>query len=157
MNGIRSSDALERQVFFQRRFLPTVRPYRGMWISLPLLTVILLFYLFIVLNEHFVLRPGIVVNLPVSPFVSGIPHSALVVSVTRDGSLFFQDEPMRAEQLAQAFAQAVVEHPNEPLIIEADVRTPHYLVTRICDMAMAVGVREVLLATKPPSSGGGAR
>lgn len=137
--------------FFPRRFRPTVRPYHGLWISMPLLTVLLLFYLFIVLNEHFVLRPGIVVNLPVSPFVAGVPHSSLVVAVGRDGTIFFQDELTTLDKLAPALAQAVVEHPNEPVIIEADSRTPHYLVTRICDMAMAVGVREVLLATRPQS------
>lgn len=138
---------------FPRRFVATVRPYHGLWVSMPLLTVLLLFLMFIVLNEHFVLRPGIVVNLPRAPFVSGIPNSPLVVAVTRDGAIFFRDERVSLDELSNAFAQAVVEHPNEALIIEADSRTPHYLVVRICDMAMAVGLREVLLATRPAGGG----
>lgn len=147
----RANNVSAPKAFFRRRFAPTLRPYHGPWISLPLLIVLLLLFLFIVLNEHFVLRPGIVVNLPTSPFVTGVPQSALVVAVTRDGTVYFRDERVELEKLSPAFAQAVLEHPNESLIIEADARTPYHLVTRICDMATAVGIREVLLATKPPA------
>lgn len=141
--------AENHRAFFKRRYRLSVRPVQGLWLGVPLLTVVFLVTLLLLLNDYFVLRPGITVNLPTAPFVSGAPPSPLVVTLTREGSVFFNDEWVPFDKLPDAFGQAVLDHPNDPLIIEADRRTPYYLIIRLYNAAMAVGIKDVLLATRP--------
>lgn len=139
----------DNRAFFKRRYRLSVRQVHGPWLGVPLLTVALLVMLLLLLDNYFVLRPGILVNLPTAPFVSGVPPSPLVVTLTREGSVFFNDESVPFDRLPEAFGQAALDHPDHPLIIEADRRAPYYLVVRLYNAAMAVGIKNVLLATRP--------
>lgn len=144
----------ERIGFLRRRFMPYRRMFRGPLALVPLLNVVLLLAMFAVLNSAFVMRPGVVVHLPSSPFVSGTQYSALVVTVTQEGLVFFNDERTTLDGLQASFAQMAFEHPDMPLVVEADSRVPHSTIVRIYNMAMGVGIRKVLLATRVATAGG---
>ncbi len=138
----------ERMRFLQRRFMARCKPFRGPMPAVALLNLVLLVLLLVLFQSSFVLQPGVVVNLPSSPFVSGVPYSAFVVTVTQDGLVFFDDEQLTLDGLQAAFARMAFERPDSPLIIEADGRVQHSVIIRIYNMAMAVGVREILVATR---------
>lgn len=144
----------ERVGFLRRRFMPHRRMFRGPMAVVPLLNVVLLLAMFVVMNSAFVMRPGIAVHLPSSPFVSGTQYSALVVTVTQEGQVFFNDERTTLDGLQSAFAQMAFEHPDMPLVVEADSRVPHSTIVRIYNMAMGVGIKKVLLATRVATTGG---
>ncbi len=143
----------ERMRFLQRRFMARCKPFRGPMPAVALLNLVLLVIMFVVFQSSFVLKPGVVVSLPSSPFVSGLPYSARVVTITQEGLIFFEDEQVPLDKLQSAFAQMVYERPDAPLVIEADSRVQHAVIIRVYNLAMAVGVREVLLATRAGSAG----
>lgn len=119
----------------------------GLW--LPLVNVVLVVGLFVVLDARFVLQPGIGVRLPAAEGVTGAPYGALVVTLTQEGLVFFNDERRSLETLAFDFQRAGRAPAESALTIEADARVPYGTVVRVMDMAMAAGVRHIHLAARP--------
>ena len=57
----------ERLFYFRRRFHPTQRMLRGVFVPAPWLDVVLLVVLFFITQSSFVVQPGVSLELPVSP------------------------------------------------------------------------------------------
>ena len=143
----------DQLVYLRRRFRPRARPISRLVSVAPLVNLALLLFLFYVANSRFVLQPGIVVDLPVASFESGTQIGPMVVTVSQEGLVFFNDERTTLDGLEAAFAQAVHEHPGASLVIEADGRVQHNTLVNIYNMAMAAGIRQVALATRIQTAG----
>jgi biopolymer transport protein ExbD len=139
--------------FLRRRYRPRQRLFMGPIDVAPLANVVLLFMLFFIIQSPFVVQPGITVNLPLSSFASGVPYGAMVVTVSQEGLVFFNDERTTLEGLGAVFAQAVFDHPDSSLVIEADGRVQHSVLVRIYNMAAVAGIKNVVLATRISSPG----
>ena len=139
---------VERLSYLRRRYRPYARVVRGPLEAIPLLNVVLLLLFFFIVNSSFVLQPGVVVNLPASTFTSGAPYAAMVVTISQEGMVFFNDERRTLEGLAPAFAQAAYDHPDTALVIEADERVQNGTIVQIYNMAMSAGIRKVVIATR---------
>jgi len=148
--------AIERIGLLGRRFHATHGVFRGPLPTIPLLNVVLLLVLFVVMNSSFVLKPGIVVNLPTSSFAMGAQDSGMVVTISQEGMIFFNDERTTFDGLASSFSQMSFEHPEAVLIIEADGRVPQSSIVQVYNMAMSAGIRKVLLATRVSAAASGA-
>jgi len=129
----------------------------------PWLDIILLVIFFIYLNAKLVLQPGVIVELPETPFREGSPSPmiAVVLSVNAGSTaageeiVFFDDERFLVNEEAQrkklkrAFAARMGEHPEADLVIQADERVAYGSVVEIMNMALDVGIRRVNLAARP--------
>jgi biopolymer transport protein ExbD len=144
-----------RTSFLRRRFRPHYRLAAGFLDAVPLINVVLLFFLFFMANSPFVLQPGIIVNLPASPFNSGVPYGSMVVTISQEGMIFFQDDRVTMEGLAEALAREAKERPDSTLLLEADGRVFNDTLVQVYNVAVAVGIEKVVLATRVTSSGGG--
>jgi len=144
---------VERLSYLRRRYRPHVRLARGPLETIPLVNVVLLLIFFFIINSSFVLQPGVVVNLPASSFASGAPYAAMVVTISQEGMVFFNDERRSLDELGPALAQAAYDHPDTALVIEADERVPNGTIVRIYNMAMSAGVRKVVIATRVSADG----
>lgn len=131
-----------------RRFLPRRRHLRGRGALVPLLDVILLLAGGLLLQADFVVQPGVRVLLPAAPFADGAPYGDRVLTLAQEGLVFFNDQRVPLEGLAEVFAQAVHENPDRPLIIEADARVEHGTLVQVYGLALEAGMREVVLATR---------
>ncbi len=136
---------------FQRRFLVRLKPARGPLDVVPLISVTLLVFLFLLIHSSFVLRPGIAVNLPSAAFLEGAPYGSAVVTVTQQGMIFFNDERTHLEKLGPALTQAVFERPDMTLVIEADEMIRNNTLVQIYNIASIAGVKKIVLATRPPT------
>lgn len=132
-----------------RRFRPKSLFFHGPMPLIPLINVAFVIMLFMVLDFAFVLQPGVVVQLPPADFVSGAHYGSMVVTLTQEGRVFFNDEWMPMEDLAFAFSQAAHRNQNLSLIIEADASVPYGMVVRVMSIAAAARIRQVDLATRP--------
>lgn len=142
------------------RFTPRTRINQGLIGVGPWVDIMLLVVMFVLFNGTAVLRPGVVVNLPTGPFESGSASGmlAVVLSVRGSGSgggsevVFFDDErfrmdrPTDREKLERGFARRARRHPDEGLIIQADVGVSHGTILSLIDMAAEVGIDDVNLA-----------
>ncbi len=131
-----------------RRFKPTRKPAGIFCVSVVFSDAALLVLAFFLAVSPFVMQPGINIKLPSSPFTGGAQFGSMVLSITRGGWFYFNDERLDAPRLAEAFEAAVAEHPGAPLIIEADERVPHGSVITAWNAALGAGIFEVSIATR---------
>ena len=144
----------EKQANLTRRFPVRHRRVCGPLALVPLLNVVLLAWLFYVVNSAFVLQPGIVMDLPSAPFAEGARFGTLVVTLTQEGMIFLNDERVPLDQLPDVLKKAVPDPSSSALLIEADGRVRHRALVDIYNMAADAGFREVTLATRLPGKAG---
>ncbi|HNR94260.1 MAG TPA: biopolymer transporter ExbD [Kiritimatiellia bacterium] len=119
---------------------------------IPLLDLVLILFVFYMAHAPFVLQPGITMTLPSSPFRDGVQFGRLLVTVTRDGVIFFNDDRVSLQELPARFRNAA---DDESLIIQADGFVSHHMLVQIYNMASDAGIREVVLAAREPGVKGG--
>lgn len=130
-----------------RQFKPSRKPAGVFTIAVAFCDASLLALAFFLAVSPFVLQPGININLPSSPFTGGERFDTMVLSISRGGRFYFNDERLGAEQLGSALKEAVAHAPGVPLIIEADRSVPHGKVVEAWNLAMEAGIEQISIAT----------
>lgn len=141
----------EAVLHLHRTFRPRRRTGRGFLTGTIFLDVSLLIVAFVLATSPFVQKPGIALNLPIAVQTDGIRFNDMVLSITREGLFFFNDEQVTLENLSQAMRVAAQKRPGVALILEADQSTPQSTATAIYDAAAAAGFRRVFIATQNPT------
>lgn len=131
---------------FQGRYRRAVGPIE----VTALLNVLALLMMFHFVSARFVLQPGVRVRLPEAPFMDGALYGSRVLTLSQEGMAFFNDERVALGSLGEALARAGVAEGNFPLLIEADEGTSYGTLIAVYSLAMKAGIREVVLATRPP-------
>lgn len=134
----------------RRRFVGRYRRAVGPIEVTAVLNVVVLVGLFVLASSRFVLRPGVQVTLPEAAFTDGAPLDARVLTLAQGGLMFFDDERMTLATLGPALAQVGREVSSAPLLIEADEGTPYGTLMAVVELATEAGLRNVMLATRPP-------
>ena len=116
----------------------------------PLVDIIFLLLLFFVISSSFIQRPGIRVNLPVSPSIWGEEKERIFVSLTYDNILFVNEKRAGWEEFPGILHEAVLKLQNPLLIINADEKSMHGEVVKIMDIAKETGIKNIAIATQPP-------
>jgi biopolymer transport protein ExbD len=140
----------EAVLHLHRTFLPRRRTGRGFLTGTVFLNVALLFSAFVLATSHFVLKPGIAIDLPVASQTDGIQFNDMVLSISREGLFFFNDEQIQLAQLETVLQAAATERPGLALILEADATTPQASASAVYDAAARAGFRQVFIATRNP-------
>lgn len=127
---------------------------KGLVDPAPLVDVVFLLLLFFVLSSPFVMQSGFSVLLPSSEVPTTTSFQELVVTVTRDQLLFFNNQPTTLEKFQSALAAAVRQNHQTELIIKADRQVSHGAVVELMNVALKAGVTRVNIATRPELGGG---
>ena len=130
-----------------RQFRPTRQRAGVFSIAVAFCDTALLALAFFLAVSPFVLQPGINITLPRSPFSGGAQFGSMVLSITRGGWFYFNDERLDAERLADTLKSAAKRNPGAPLIIEADESVAHGRVVEAWNAALSAGIPEVSIAT----------
>ncbi|MCX6897934.1 MAG: biopolymer transporter ExbD [Verrucomicrobia bacterium] len=121
--------------------------------AVPLVNVALLAGLFFMLSSSYVLQPGVnveMLDLPVSTLVAGAPeHNAVMVTITRDDLIFYNDERVDLEKLKTGLEETARRFPGIRVVLKSDQRVSYERLVQILDLTKAAGVHHVLLATRP--------
>jgi len=131
-----------------RTFLPRRRTGRGFLTGTVFLNAALLFSAFVLATSHFVLKPGIALDLPVASQTEGIQFNDMVLSISREGLFFFNDEQVKPAELGSVLRKAAEERPGIALILEADATTPQGAATAVYDAAARAGFRQIFIAAR---------
>ena len=132
-----------------RRYRPRQRLFHNPLGLMPLVNLALLIMLFMLLHASFVRQPSSAVQLPTAAFLTGTPYGLMVVTLTQEGLVFFNDERMALDDLATAFGKAARDRKATAITIEADIRVPYGVIMRVMNMATSAGLQQVNLATRP--------
>ncbi|MBC8206519.1 MAG: biopolymer transporter ExbD [Kiritimatiellales bacterium] len=143
-----SRNDCEAVLHLHRMFRPRRRTGRGFLTGTVFLDAALLISAFVLATSPFVRKPGILLDLPVSTQAGGIRFNDMVLSISREGLIFFDDELVSLDRLQPALRAAAQAQPGVALILEADQSIQQSTVTAVYDAAAAAGFRQVFIATQ---------
>ncbi|MDX9703625.1 MAG: biopolymer transporter ExbD [Candidatus Auribacterota bacterium] len=131
------------------RFKRSIQIEKGRLDLTPLVDVIFLLLIFFMLSSTFILQPGIKVDLPPAKQVPPHKEENMVVTITRENQVFFNNERTTLEGLKRRIRMMNKKNPNSTLIIKADTNTRHGNVVQIMNMARQAGIEKMAIATRP--------
>jgi biopolymer transport protein ExbD len=125
------------------------RPRRVALDLTPLIDVVLMLVLFFMLTTTFVLSPGVQVDLPQGSSLQQPRESDAIITITKDGAVYFQDAQVSLETLQAVLQRAKSQQPGLRVVIKADTVVQHGRVVEVMDMAKLVGIERLAIATAP--------
>jgi len=115
----------------------------------PLIDVVLMLVIFFMLTTTFVLSPGVQVDLPQGSSLQQPRESDAIITITKDGAVYFQDAQVSLETLQAVLQRAKAQQPRLRVVIKADTLVQHGRVVEVMDMAKLVGIERLAIATAP--------
>ncbi len=144
--------APEKPMSRWRKYRPRHKLYAFPVRIVPFLNVgIILWFFWWVTSSYFIIQPGFIVALPVAEFVSGATYRPMVVSITAENMVFFQNELLPIDSLHKKFLESIKKHPefDATLVIQADGRISYSTIVRVMNIASSAGFKAVNLAVRP--------
>lgn len=112
-------------------------------------TMFFLLVFFMIATLSMTLQRGMPVNLPEAASSTDKVQEEVSLSITKEGALFFNKEPITIEQLEGRLAVTRQRDPDPSVIINADESVHHGLVIQVMDKVRISGIHNMAIATKP--------
>jgi biopolymer transport protein ExbD len=152
MFDVAESAPRQRLFYLRERFTRRRAGASGLLLQVaPWADVVLLALLFFLTQSGFVLQPGLSLDLPAMPMTGGARYSAPVVTIAREGMMFFNDSPITVEGLRLALARGRAVGEGASLVVEADASVSHRTLAAVYSAAIEAGVSNIVLATRLPA------
>jgi len=109
----------------------------------------LILLMFVIINSQYVIRwPAVSLNLPVVSMADTVPFSAMVVTITSEGLIFFNDEMIPKDGLADALRRKAFGQEAPVVLIEADDQVRQVDIMGIINAARQAGIVDVAMAVR---------
>lgn len=93
---------------------------------------------------------GIKLDLPQGKSKEAGAQQELVVSVGKDGAVYFNTYPVKQEELVSSVQKALVGKEDEPVFVRADETVAYGKVIGVVDELKQAGVKYVAMSMQPP-------
>ena len=111
--------------------------------------MVLLLLIFFLLSSSFIIQPGIKVKLPQSTTSEVTSEKNVLVSITRDGTYYLNEERVTLTSLPVLLQQKFVYGKEQIVVIKADREVTLQTAVDIMDIAKSVGFDKFSIATEP--------
>lgn len=111
--------------------------------------IVLLLLIFFLLSSSFIIQPGIKVKLPQSTTSEVTSEKNVMVSITRDGTYYLNEERVTLTSLPALLQQKFVYGKEQIVVIKADREVTLQTAVDIMDIAKGVGFDKFSIATEP--------
>jgi biopolymer transport protein ExbD len=117
---------------------------------IPMIDTIFFLLVFFMISTLSMARfTGVQVNLPKAASGSQPPTETVVISLTKEGQLFFNKNTVSEESLHQLLRAELVKIPELLVVVNADDGVQHGKVVEIMDQARQTGATRLSIAVKP--------
>jgi len=117
---------------------------------IPMIDTIFFLLVFFMISTLSMARfTGVQVNLPKAASGRQTPAESAAVTLTKEGRLYVNKEPVAPESLRQALQPLLAKNSELLVIVNADDAVPHGEVVHIMDEARRAGVTKLSIAVKP--------
>lgn len=140
----------------------TLKDVSGKPDLVALVDVLFLLLMFFLLRTAFFFQPGIPVELPQAESATVQAAEKILVTITRPGKLYFNDEPVSWGNLERALREVVLESRvitekrltaesrtgqriTPKLVLRADARVPYERIVQVTSLARSLGLGVYLL------------
>jgi biopolymer transport protein TolR len=124
----------------------------------PLVDIMLVLLIIFMLTAHLIAKQAIEVDLPRASQSTTMTPTTLALTLTRDGALFLNGQPVTADGLRAAVRAAVAQDPKTQAVIAGDKAVSHGRVVWVLDVIKSLGVTSFAIQIDPaglvPPSGG---
>lgn len=114
-----------------------------------LIDVIFLLLIFFLVTSTFSEQPGLKIELPRAASSEPREVEELVLSVSREGNLFLNQQPVSRRELPQRLSQAARRLEEPTLILRADRQVSYGLIVELLDISRQAGLRKIVAMTAP--------
>ena len=129
-----------------------IRTHRGpitAFNAISLTDIIFLLLIFFLLSSTFVLQPGIKVELPTTTTSDISSEKSIVISLTRDGAIYLNDELVNQIELGARLRRMVLSA-GEPIIaFRSDRAATIESLIEVMDIAKSAGGDKFIIVTAP--------
>jgi biopolymer transport protein ExbD len=129
---------------FHRQLKPQVQPD-----LIPMIDIVFQLVVFFMVSSTFVVAPGIGLALPESTTEEQVNLDLYQVTVTRDGTLFFQDEQLDIDALGDQLA-ILSDEQKERVIIQGEAEVSLQQLISVLDILRSQGIRNASILAKNP-------
>jgi len=117
---------------------------------IPMIDTIFFLLVFFMISTLSMARfTGVHVNLPKAASGSQPPSETAIISLTKEGRLFFNKSEVSEESLRQSLREGLVKNPELLVVINADDGVQHGKVVELMDQARQTGATKLSIAVKP--------
>ena len=117
---------------------------------IPMIDTIFFLLVFFMISTLSMARfTGVQVNLPKAASGTQPPTETIVISLTKEGQLFFNKNTVSEESLHQLLRAELVKSPELLVVVNADDGVQHGKVVEIMDQARQTGATKLSIAVKP--------
>ena len=102
----------------------------------PLIDMVFLLLIFFMLSSHFVTQPGIKIVLPTAVTAKLYPEEDIIVSITKDGHLYLNDEKVNLHSLLTRLRSKLEAAKKKSVIIKADEKIDLGLAVKVMDLSL---------------------
>lgn len=126
----------------KRRSAPTV-------IIISLIDVLIVVLIFLIVTTTFKQQAAVKLALPESKQPkTGATENSVVVTIARQGPLYFKTEPVTFQSLQKKLIEAARQNPDLTLSIRADTDSPFGQIVKVMDAAKAAHIKSISAFTK---------
>jgi biopolymer transport protein ExbD len=130
--------------------VPRQAPSKARIEIIPMIDVIFFLLVFFMISTlSMTVNRGLPVNLPTAATSQKEVGENIALTLTQDGALFFNREPIALQDLGQRVKAALATDAQLMVIINADGQTRHSSVIEILDELRGAGVSRLAIAVKP--------
>ncbi len=115
----------------------------------PLIDVVLLLLIFFMLTSSFISQAAIRIDLPPAAAAEPQDKESLVVSITEEGELYVDEEPVTWEAFEERLVTGLALEPDRVLVLKADQSVRHGKVVEVMSRARELGWRRLAIAALP--------
>ena len=101
-------------------------------------------------SSYVIRQPGMRLSLPAIQNPDPLPYSSLVLTISRDSLVFFNDERVNLDELKTVMTRAAFDRSLNQLLIEADEFVQTATLMKVADIAREAGIRDIHLAGRLP-------
>ena len=132
------------------KFRRNTKIFRGQFDAAPFASLLFVFVILMLVQPSLVFLPGVPVNLPESVDLPGAKNPKAVVVIDRGGQMYFESQAIDEAALKEKLEAAVLKNKGVlTLVVQQDKEARHEAFMRLAVLAREVGIREVLVATRP--------
>ena len=117
--------------------------------TISLTDIIFLLLVFFLLSSTFVLQPGVKVQLPDTTHTDISSEKSIVISLTKDGTIYLNDNLISKVELGARLRQMVLNVGNPIIAFRSDKASTIENLVDIMDIAKSAGGDRFIIVTSP--------
>ena len=134
--------------------VPRKEPEKARIEVIPMIDIIFFLLVFFMISTlSMTINRGLPVNLPKAASSQRDLRESLNITVTREGDIFLNKEPITLQEISQRVQTGLAKDPELLAVINADDHAIHGAVVEVMDKVRLAGISRLAIAVKPERRG----